>query len=373
MSLLSGTRTNEAATSAAPVKTRRPWRSAAKVAGSVGLLAVLLALALPAVSGASLQSALAVLARLSLTELLGLTALWIAGLLAYSVVLAAALPGLRTTQGFVLNLVGSGVSNLAPLGGAVGVGVTWTMLRQYGFGHPSILLFTLVTGVWNVVARLALPLFAVTALVLVGVPVSRSLLVTTGIGAALGVLVVALVVTAFTSDALWSRILMVVTWCSQRIARLTGHAVDSDLAEDLSTRRAAAVHLLRAERLPLLGGMATYLLLQGVLMWACLAAVGSDLGWAEITAGYALGRMLTLVALTPGGTGFAETGAAAVLIALGGDPAVTLAGVLLFSFFTFVCEIPGGALAYCWHLLARNRWQAVSSPVGATAPDTDPA
>ncbi len=117
------------------------------------------------------------------------------------------------------------------------------------------------------------------------------------------------------------------------------------------------MHLLRAERLPLVGGMVAYLLLQGLLMWACLAAVGSHLGWAQIAAGYALGRMLTLVALTPGGTGFAETGAAAVLIALGGDPAVTLAGVLLFSFFTYVCEIPGGALAYGWHLLARKRWQ----------------
>ena len=371
MSLLSRPRTNQSVTSSA--KTRRRWRSAAKVAGSLGLLAALFTLALPAVSGASWQSALTILARLSLTQVLGLTALWLVGLWAYSIVLAAALPGLRTTQGFVLNLVGSGVSNLAPLGGAVGVGVTWTMLRQYGFGHPSILLFTLVTGVWNVVARLALPLFGITALVLVGVPVSRSLLVTTGISAALGVLLVGLVVTAFTSEALWSKVLVVVTWSYGRVARLTGHAVDPELAEDLTTRRAEAVHLLRAERLPLVGGMVAYLLLQGLLMWACLVAVGSHLGWAQVAAGYALGRMLTLVALTPGGTGFAETGAAAVLIALGGDPAITLAGVLLFSFFTFVCEVPGGALAYCWHLLARNRWQ-VDSPSGEpSGPAADPS
>jgi putative heme transporter len=32
-----------------------------------------------------------------------------------------------------------------------------------------------------------------------------------------------------------------------------------------------------------------------------------------------------------------------------------MAGVLLFSFFTYVCEIPGGALAYAWHQAAR-RW-----------------
>lgn len=369
--------TSETGTARAPTpsptsRTRRPWRTAAKIVGSVGLLGALFLLALPAVTGASWGAALAVLARISLWEAVGLTALWILGLCAYSVVLAAALPGLRRTQGFVLNLVGSGVSNLAPLGGAFGVGVTWTMLRQYGFAHASIVLFTLVTGLWNIVARLALPLFGITALVLVGAPVSRSLLATTGISAGLGVLLVGLVVAAFVSEAVWSRVLTLLTWSRERIGRVTGRPAAPEFAEDLTTRRSEALQLLRAERLALVAGMVLYVLLQGVLMWACLVAVGSQLGWGQIAAGYALGRMLTLVALTPGGTGFAETGAAAVLIALGGDPAVTLAGVLLFSVFTYVAEIPGGVLAYGWHLLARKRWQV--DPSGdLTGPAADPA
>jgi hypothetical protein len=33
---------------------------------------------------------------------------------------------------------------------------------------------------------------------------------------------------------------------------------------------------------------------------------------------------------------------------------VSVAGVLLFSFFTFACEIPGAAVAYLWHLRARG-------------------
>lgn len=69
------------------------------------------ALALPAVTGASWRAALTVLAQLSLPEVLVLTALWILGLWSYSVVLAAALSGLRARRGFVLNLAGSGVSN----------------------------------------------------------------------------------------------------------------------------------------------------------------------------------------------------------------------------------------------------------------------
>src|SRR5690606_29883692 len=118
----------------------------------------------------------------------------------------------------------------------------------------------------------------------------------------------------------------------------------------LADLRGRARELLRDGRVPLVGGMLVYLVLQGVLFWGCLAVVGNDLGWAQVTAGYATGRMLTLVILTPGGAGFAETGTAAVLVALGGDPTATMAGVLLFSFFTFALEIPGGALAYLWHL-----------------------
>ena len=102
-------------------------------------------------------------------------------------------------------------------------------------------------------------------------------------------------------------------------------------------------------------------------MGACLAVVGSHLGWAEVTAGYATGRMLTTIVLTPGGTGFAETGAAAVLIALGGDPAITLAGVLLFSFFTYVCEIPGGGLSYLWHLRTMRRGSGARSARAASS------
>ena len=59
--------------------------------------------------------------------------------------------------------------------------------------------------------------------------------------------------------------------------------------------------------------------------------------------------------LTPGGVGVAQTGAAAVLIALGGDPVVIAAGVLLYSTFTFFLEIPvGGLVAARWWLTQRS-------------------
>jgi uncharacterized membrane protein YbhN (UPF0104 family) len=333
----------------------RSSRRALQVALSATVLLVLLAVVLPKVTGASWQSALHAISLVSPWQLVGLTALWLIGLWAYSFVLAASLPGLTKGQGFVLNLVGSGVSNLVPFGGAVGVGVTWAMARQYGFSHRSIGLFTAVTGVWNILARLALPVAGLAGLLFVGAHVSGPVLLAAGVGAGVCALVIVLIAVALVSDRASGRVIRGVTTAGAGMARLVRRPAPQGLELELATQRENAVSLLRAHRGGLVLGMLAYLVLQGVLMWACLAVVGSDLGIAEVTAGYACGRMLTIVVLTPGGTGFAETGAAAVLIALGGDPAVTVAGVLLFSFFTYVCEIPGGAIAYAWHQAMRHR------------------
>ena len=56
-------------------------------------------------------------------------------------------------------------------------------------------------------------------------------------------------------------------------------------------------------------------------------------------------RLMTLTVVTPGGTGPAEAGMVAVLIALGADATGSLAGVLLFRAFVVVAAIPAGALA----------------------------
>lgn len=340
-------------------------RRTLQVGVSLAVLVTLLALVLPAVTGASWNSAMRAVSSVPLWELAGLTGLWLVGLWAYTFVLAASLPGLTKGQGFVLNLVGSGVSNLVPFGGAVGVGVTWVLARQYGFTNRAIGLYTAVTGVWNILARLALPVAGLVALLMVGARVDGPVLVAAGIGAGICAVVVVLLVAALASDRFGALLIAATASLGGRFARLVGRPAPQRLEASLASQRASAVELLKRGRGGLVLGMLAYLVLQGVLMWACLAVVGSHLGWAEVTAGYALGRMLTTVVVTPGGTGFAETGTAAALIALGGDPVASVAGVLLFSFFTFVCEIPGGLIAYLWHVRARGRRSAPDVPVRA--------
>jgi uncharacterized membrane protein YbhN (UPF0104 family) len=69
----------------------------------------------------------------------------------------------------------------------------------------------------------------------------------------------------------------------------------------------------------------------------------------------AIERLGTLVPITPGGTGVAEIGTIAWLLAAGLDPVEAVAGVLLYRVFLVALEIPvGGMLLGGWALLWRN-------------------
>jgi uncharacterized membrane protein YbhN (UPF0104 family) len=83
-------------------------------------------------------------------------------------------------------------------------------------------------------------------------------------------------------------------------------------------------------------------------------------------AAFAIGRLLTAVGVTPGGLGVTETAAAATLVAWGAPPAAATAGVVLFSVFTHLMEVPLGALGWVlWTISPKSEVsdeeQAVSS------------
>ena len=80
----------------------------------------------------------------------------------------AALPGLKLTQSAVVTQTTTSVANLLPAGGAVAVGLTYTILRSWGFGNHAIALYVGVTGIWNVFLKLGLPIVALALLAITG-------------------------------------------------------------------------------------------------------------------------------------------------------------------------------------------------------------
>ncbi|MFC6085057.1 lysylphosphatidylglycerol synthase domain-containing protein [Sphaerisporangium aureirubrum] len=335
-------------------------------------LAVLLVVFLPEIvhglTGATVswESIGAQFAALSWPMVLLMTGLWFASLWAYTYVMTSALPGLGHLRALTLNAAGSAVSNLLPFGGAAGVALTFAMTKGWGFATRSVVVYTLVTGIWNTLFRFILPAIGIVGLLLAGrIPDSR--VTTAAWGGAVSILVLVAVVAA----ALY--------W--ERAADLLGRAVDGLLRILPRKIRPAdrfardAIHRLRADttdivhhRWPGLSlGMTGFLALQCMIMAACLTATGSYPGPAETVAVFALSRVLTSAVITPSGAGIMESGTAALLIAFGQPPAAATAAAILFGFWTYTIEIPWGGLALGgWTLLRRN------SPTPST-PDPQPA
>lgn len=327
------------------------FASVGAIGASVALLIVV-----PRVVGMSWDDVFAVLAGLSVTTVIALAALWFVGLLTHTLVLTAALPGLSRRRALLLNLSGSAVSNLVPFGGAAGIGVGYAMARTWRITPGSFASFTAISNLWNVIGKLLVGSALVAGSVIAGLqlPPSMRNAVVYGSGA---VLVVALlVVGAFGHPIVggaisrgWDRVangLFVRMGISRRV----------HVEGVLDRLRKVCSESIVAGWGQLTTGVLAYMGLQAVLLGACLLAVGAHTPLLVVGAAFGVERILSLFPFTPGGAGVAELGSVAVLVALGGDPALMAAGVLLYRTFTFLLEIPvGGASTIVW-LLYRTRF-----------------
>src|SRR5260370_39316762 len=74
--------------------------------------------------------------------------------------MCAVLPVLGRREAAVVNLGSNAVANTLPAGGALGMGVSWAMMSSWGISTADSVLYPLVSGIWNVLARLGLPALA---------------------------------------------------------------------------------------------------------------------------------------------------------------------------------------------------------------------
>jgi uncharacterized membrane protein YbhN (UPF0104 family) len=291
------------------------------------------------VAGVTWKDVALVLARVTPVHLLWLTVIWLGGLGVYAGVLAAALPGLGRRRGLLLNLTGSAVANVVPLGGAVATALNWRMVRRWGHSNSSFVSFCVTTNVLDVCTKLVLPLVAVAVLVALSVPVPAT--VWALVASCLAVLLLVAVVN-----------LVLLRPGASRAGRLRQTC-------------ARMRELLVGQWRRLLPASLGYVAAQVLLLDVSLVSVGLRPPVGVVLMAAAIERVSTVVAVTPGGTGVAEIGTVAWLVATGSDPVEVVAGVLLYRAFLFVLEIPvGGVLLGGWAW--RNRGAgSVSSGVAA--------
>lgn len=339
------------------------WRLVQFVVG-IGLAVFLLWWGLPKVAHTTWPDVWHLLSGLQFGTIVGLTVLMISGLWLVTFLYTGSLKGLGHVQAMIVNACGSSIGNLLPGGGAFGVVVTYKQLRSWGFLRRDISTMVIVTGVWNVLARVVLPVVGIVAIIF-GIGQLNPLVAQAAIlGALIGVSVVVAFWGALASEEFAHKLgrwLMKVSGPLRRKSRK-----DVDLEFAITDLRRRIIEIVRYGWLEMTYGLVGFFGVYYILFWFCLNSMGVQMPFAYMFGAYTVGRLLTAVGITPGGLGVTEAGTAAVLVGWGADPAQATAGVVLFSLFTHFFEVPLGAIGWLiwWFGPKKEPADAESEPVG---------
>ena len=284
-------------------------------------------------------------------------------------VICSVLPSVRLREAAVVNLGSSAVANTVPAGGALAMGVSWAMLSSWGISTADYVLYTLVSGIWNVFARLGLPILALLVMVTVTRPGAGLIA-----AAAAGLALLGAVAAGFglllrsESFALGAgRALQCAAGVTCRLAR---RPLPPGVAGWVPGFRGRTAALLTARGWRITAATAAGNLTLWLVLLACLRATGlsqAQVPWQTSLAAFAFVRLLTALPVTPGGLGITELGLIGTLAAGAGHRAgaQVTAAVLLYRAVTYLPPIPLGALACL-------TWRHAPALIRATAPATLP-
>ena len=330
----------------------RRGRKILRTAVSAILIAATFGFAIPRI--ASYRSVWATIQIMTWPHMLIVAAAAAASMISYWVTIRAVLPQLKWRQAATVNLGSNAVANTLPAGGALAMGVSWAMLSSWGLSTADFVLYTLVTGIWNVFTLLGMPVLAL--LVMATATRPNAVLIS---AAATGLAVLVAMVTG-----------LGLLLHSQAFALRAGRALQRLLAvaagwraASARQRRRVAVHLPQPGRRPHRGpGLADHRRYRGQLPHLVARAAGlparhglsqAQVPWQTSLAAFAFIRLLTALPITPGGLGVTELGLVGILVTSAGSAASVqvTAAVLLYRAVTYLPPIPLGALAcLTWRL-----------------------
>jgi uncharacterized protein (TIRG00374 family) len=259
----------------------------------------------------------------------------------------AALPGLRFRQAFVVTQASTASTYIAPAGVAVGMALSFGMLRGWGFAAAPVSLAVAVTGVWNQLAMLAFPTVGLALLAASGTP--HAALDTI---AFVGLAIFAVVVAGFAAGLSTATLARRVGDLAARIAswglRLVRRKPVTWGGEAFVRFRNRTNSLLRRRwHVLTLATLAGHLTVYLVLLVALrvVGVSGDEVSAVEAFAAWSLVRLLGSIPITPGGLGVVELGLTATLVGFGGNQAEVVAAVLAYRVLTMVPTLLIGLLA----------------------------
>src|SRR6266508_1994563 len=337
------------ASAQAATRTRKPlgWKRIVGYVISIAIVVAIFVWAIP--KFADYRDVWAEIKRLTPIEIWSLVAATIFNLVTYWWANQAALPGLGIGKAAVLTQTTTSVANTLPAGGAIAIGLTYSILDSWGFTGTSVALYVGVTGIWNIFTKLALPMLALVFLALSGH------LTTTYILAALfGVVVlgaaVGLFALVFRSEAFAIRIGTRMGRVASWVRRLLHKPPVTTWGDGAARFRRDTIVLvghrwLRLSLFTVLSQVALFFVL--LLSLRSFGVSEQEVSTAEAFAVYAFSRLLSAVPITPGGVGLIDLGYIGGLTAFdGAKEAQIVAAVLLFRALTYGIQIPIGGVTY---------------------------
>ena len=331
-----------------PATTRpRPGREFARTAVSAAIAAAIFGFALPRF--ASYGSVLSTMTAMTWPQALLIAATAAATMASAWIMTCSVLPSIRLREAAAVNLGSTAVANTLPAGGALAMGISWAMLSSWGTSTADYVLYTIVSGIWNVFARLGLPVLALLLLMTTSRP-GTALIAAAGTGLALLTAAAALLGLLLRSESSALRAGHALQRTAAATCRLARRPVPPDVAGWLPGFRGRAGALIAARGWRITAATVASNLTLWLVLLACLRGLGlsqAQVPWQTSLAAFAFVRLLTVLPVTPGGLGITELGLIGTLAAAAGHQASTqvTAAVLLYRAVTYLPPIPLGTIA----------------------------
>lgn len=276
---------------------------------------------------------IAVLAVLAVPPILAATSMW-----------TAAVPSLRLGSVALLYLSCTAVGYVLPAGAAIATAMSVGMLAVLGVPAERVPAVVLVTGLWNILVRMGLPVIAFTLAEAVG-DASAPLRASALVGGVAVVVILGGISLLFLLGGAGGGFLGRFAGPVGRLAARFGRK-EFDLVEAGGLFRTATEEIV-GRRWPWLTAAALlFPLAQFALLWVVLSFLGAGPEPVPVFGAFAVVSQVTSVPITPGALGVAEVSLIGALRSAGIGVSVATTATLVYRFFTYVVLIPLGGLAY---------------------------
>lgn len=281
--------------------------------------------------------------------------------------MAAPIPQLHIRRAFIAQQACTAVSNVIP--GPSGTAARFAILRSWAIGVEDFTRATFAVSIWSNVTMISMPGIAFLILAIKeGVEVGgKNLLALAAIAVAVSIISIGLVIAVLRSEGFARWLGRLTERIYNFLRRLLRKPPVSNLEAQSIELRLRTVEVLKDR-----GGRLTAVTVgnywfNGLLLTVCLWLSGIPYSELPLIVGlalYSVGRLSTIIQVTPGGVGVVEVAYTAVYVAVLGDTysAQIVTGVLLYRALTYLMPIiVGGGCYVLWRwLLGRDRRKATA-------------